>query len=77
MWQCRGLHYSGTEEGTQRVEYAVVRDLLEKKDYRIKAKTFVIAAGAVLTPQILCFGSLSLRTTAGFLSGCVAAKYRG
>ena len=47
MWQCRKLEYTGTGEGTQKVESAVVRDLLEKKDYRIKAKTFVIAAGAV------------------------------
>ena len=49
MWHCRELHYSGTEHGTQKVDYAVVRDLLEKKDYRIKAKTYVVAAGAILT----------------------------
>ena len=53
MWQGRELHYNGTEHGTQKVDYAVVRDLLEKKDYRIKAKTYVVAAGAILTPQIL------------------------
>ena len=67
MWQCRKLHYSGTGQGKQKVEYAVVRDLLEKKDYRIKAKTFVIAAGAVLTPQILFNSKISLPALGRYL----------
>lgn len=60
MWQCRQLYYTGTDQGTQKVGHAVVRDLLAKKDYRIKAKTFVLAAGAVLTPQILYNSDIDL-----------------
>ena len=67
MWQCRKLNYIGTGKGTQEVEYAVVRDLLEKKNYRIKAKTFVIAAGAVLTPQILYNSDIRLPALGRYL----------
>lgn len=48
MWQCEKLVYEET-----RVQLAVVRDLLNKTCYHISADTFVIAAGSVLTPQIL------------------------
>lgn len=53
MWQCRELLHRGNGEGNTKVYQAVVRDLLNKKDYKIAANTFIIAAGAVLTPQIL------------------------
>jgi len=50
MWQCEQL--VPTEDG-QSIWFAVVKDLLEKKRYQVHAKVFVLAAGAVLTPQIL------------------------
>ena len=50
MWQCEKVVRS---DGTQSINYAVVKDLLEKKTYHIHAKVFVLAAGAILTPQIL------------------------
>ena len=53
MWQCVKLIYSENDNGTQEVTHVLVRDLLGKKDYLIKANTVVLAAGAVLTPQIL------------------------
>ncbi|XP_068712210.1 uncharacterized protein [Montipora foliosa] len=53
MWQCVKLIYTDSGHGTQKVTYAEVRDLLNKSSYRVKAKTFIIAAGAILTPQIL------------------------
>ena len=62
MWQCKRLIYSGTDDGNQEIQHAVVRDLLNKKYYHIKANIYVIAAGAVLTPQIL-FNS-NIRPTA-------------
>ena len=52
MWQCRSLKTKTTGTRSE-VEYAVVRDLPNKVDYHVKAKLFVICAGAVLTPQIL------------------------
>jgi pyranose oxidase len=36
-----------------RIEYAVVENLIEWKTIKVYAKTFIVAAGAVLTPQIL------------------------
>ena len=53
MWQCVELIYSKKANGTQEVTHVLVRDLLAKKDYCIRANTVVLAAGAVLTPQIL------------------------
>ncbi|XP_029197623.2 pyranose 2-oxidase-like isoform X2 [Acropora millepora] len=53
MWQCVKLIYSENDNGTQEVTHVLVRDLLAKKDYLIRANTVVLAAGAVLTPQIL------------------------
>ena len=50
MWQCERLETSVDGLG---ISSAVVKDLMEKKRYRVHAKVFVLAAGAVLTPQIL------------------------
>ena len=50
MWQCEKVILS--DDGKS-IQYAVVKDLLEKERYHINAKVFVLAAGAVLTPQIL------------------------
>ena len=38
---------------SENIDYAEVKDLVEKKRYHIHAKVFVLAAGAILTPQIL------------------------
>ena len=67
MWQCRKLIYSGTEKGTQKVSHAVVRDLLNKKDFEITAEIFIIAAGAVLTPQILFNSDIKLPALGRYL----------
>lgn len=53
MSQCVKLIYTDSGHGTQRVTHAEVRDLLSKNSYNVKAKAVVIAAGAILTPQIL------------------------
>lgn len=50
MWQCEKIVRSGDGRS---IEYAVVKDLVGKKWYHIHAKVFVLAAGAILTPQIL------------------------
>lgn len=50
MWQCEKVILS--DDGKS-IHHAVVKDLLEKERYHIHAKVFVLAAGAVLTPQIL------------------------
>ncbi|KAI8682287.1 Pyranose 2-oxidase [Fusarium sp. Ph1] len=47
--QCLGLALGPTKQ----VEMAVVRDILTDKQYYIKAKKYIICAGAVLTPGIL------------------------
>ena len=41
-----------TDDG-ESIWFAIVKDLLEKKRYRVYAKVFVLAGGAILTPQIL------------------------
>lgn len=54
MWQCVKLIYEKNDNGTKEVTHAIVRDLLSKKDRdRIQANTYIIAAWAVLTLQIL------------------------
>ena len=50
VWQCERAESSDDGLG---ISFAVAKDLLEKKRYRVYAKVFVLAAGAVLTPQIL------------------------
>lgn len=50
MWQCRQIVYNDERDS---ISYAVVKDLLNNLDYHIHAKVFVLAAGAILTPQIL------------------------
>lgn len=50
MWQSEKVVPS--DDGKS-IHYAVVKDLLEKERYHIHAEVFVLAAGAVLTPQIL------------------------
>ena len=52
MWQCEKIVRRSDGNRTC-IEYAVVKDLMEKKWYHIHAKVFILAAGAVLTPQIL------------------------
>lgn len=53
MWQCRRLEHKNDVDGIGTVQCAIVRDLLNKTDYTITANIYIIAAGAVLTPQIL------------------------
>ena len=50
MWQCIKLDIG--KSGNQ-IEFAIVKDLMAGKVYHIHAKLFVVAAGAILTPQIL------------------------
>ena len=50
MWQCTSLM---KDKSGKKIEYAIVKELLTKREYHVYAKVFVIAAGAVLTPQIL------------------------
>ena len=50
MWQCEMVVPSDDGES---ISFAIVKDLLGKKRYRVHATVFVLAAGAVLTPQIL------------------------
>ena len=49
-WLCEWLNLSHDGES---ISYAHVKDLLNKKTYHIHAKVFVLAGGAILTPQIL------------------------
>jgi len=39
MWQCVKLIYSENDYGTQEVTHVLVRDLLAKKDYLIRANS--------------------------------------
>ena len=41
-----------TDDG-ESIWFAILKDLLEKKRYRVHVKVFVPAGGAILTPQIL------------------------
>ena len=50
MWQCQKIVRSDCGKS---ISYAVVKDLLNKEYYHVHAKVFVLAAGAILTPQIL------------------------
>src|SRR5438309_3559736 len=47
---CRRLH---TSPDRSRVEWAEVEDLVTGQTIRVEAQTFVVACGAVLTPQLL------------------------
>lgn len=49
-WLCKKLVPNSEDE---KIWYAEVKDLLEKKTYHVYADVFVLAAGAILTPQIL------------------------
>ena len=49
-WQCERV--VPTDDGKS-ICFAIVKDLLEKKRYRVHAEVFVLAGGAILTPQIL------------------------
>lgn len=51
MWLCQKIVRSDDDE--KKISYAVVKDLLHDKYYHIHAKVFILAAGAILTPQIL------------------------
>ena len=66
MWQCRRLEHQNDVDGNT-VQCAIVRDLLNKTDYTIKANIYIIAAGAVLTPQILFASKIQLRALGHYL----------
>ena len=53
MWQCRSLNVESEAGKDSVVKSAVVRDLLTDETIEVTAESFVICAGAVLTPQIL------------------------
>ena len=67
MWQCRKLIHGHSTNVTNTIEYAVVRDLLSKKDYHVKAKVYIICAGAVLTPQILFNSNITPKALGHYL----------
>jgi hypothetical protein len=67
MWQCRKLETTITVCGESTVTCACVHDLLEKKDYKIEAKLYVICAGAVLTPQILFTSGIGSKAPGHYL----------
>ena len=58
-------HDDGENIGS--IDYAEVKDLIEKKRYHIHAKVFVLAAGAILTPQILNNSEISSRAIGHYL----------
>ena len=45
MWQCIKLVYSGCREDGWKVDYAIVKDILQNETYHIHAKVFILAAG--------------------------------
>ncbi|KAK2572631.1 Pyranose 2-oxidase [Acropora cervicornis] len=47
MWQCVKLIYSENDYGTQEVTHVLVRDLLAKKDYLIRANTVMLLQSVV------------------------------
>ena len=49
-WQCRELVQT---DDRRNIKYAIVKDLFKDRNVYIHASVFVVAAGAVLTPQIL------------------------
>ena len=53
MWLCKKLVYSGNHDDGQKVEYAIVKDLLENVCYHIHARVFIIAAG-IYNPWHTC-----------------------
>ena len=63
-WQCVRL-VRGDDGNT--IQYAIVKDLFQKKTWHIHASMFVIAAGAVLTPQILFKSEIQPRALGHFL----------
>ena len=67
MWQCRRLEHKNDVDGNGTVQGVIVRDLLNKTDYTIKANIYIIAAGAVLTPQILCASGIKPRALGHYL----------
>ena len=50
QWRCKRL--IPNSDGTS-IDYAEVEDLIEWKTYHIYANAFVLAVGAILTPQVL------------------------
>jgi pyranose oxidase len=52
---CVRLH---TSADRSRVEWAEVRDLVSGQTIRVEAETFVVACGAILTPQLLWASSI-------------------
>ena len=70
MWQCTKLVRSCDGKT---VEYAVVKDLLNDQLYQIRAKVFVLAAGAILTPQILFKSGIQPRALGHYLCAQIMA----
>ena len=64
MWQCTKLVLS--PDG-KTVDHAIVKDLLNDRSYQIRAKLFVLAAGAILTPQILFNSGIKPRSLGRYL----------
>jgi pyranose oxidase len=50
QWRCKRLIPASDRKS---IDYAEVEDLIHWKTYHIHASTFVLAAGAILTPQVL------------------------
>src|SRR5271166_4324103 len=50
QWRCKRLIRRSDGKG---IDYAEVEDLIQWKTYHIYADTFVLAVGAILTPQVL------------------------
>ncbi|MFJ6525574.1 pyranose oxidase [Streptomyces longwoodensis] len=66
--QCIRLELSGSGRH-QKVEYAVVRNLRDLRDeIRLRAKTYVVACGAVPTPQLLFNSGVTLPALGRYLT---------
>ena len=60
MWQCSKVVFSGSPKDGWKVDYAIVKDLLQNEVYHIHAKVFVIAAGKTVCHVILLASKASL-----------------
>ncbi|MFJ5775652.1 GMC oxidoreductase [Streptomyces sp. NPDC093094] len=66
--QCVRLEITGSDKH-QKVRYAVVRDLRDvREEIRLRADTYVVACGAVPTPQLLFNSGVTLPALGRFLT---------
>ncbi|MER7404924.1 pyranose oxidase [Streptomyces sp. NPDC000070] len=66
--QCVRLEITGSGR-QQKVEYAVVRDLRDlRREIQLRAKTYVVACGAVPTPQLLFNSGVTLPALGRYLT---------